>query len=261
MNYSSPEAKAFCLRLRALIKRLGPHAFGFHDDGVVYTGPDGRIKAAVGSGLLDNVARSVEQAKEFHAIRIDETRIGKLLDHLDLVFYFSKFPGFDDNLIQAAIFDVWSCASREFVRSSFKHASTAVCGGSRKRVFRKHELKVIVAQRTTIERINNLPIQHYRDIYKKYKKPSEGFYAVFVEICRTELDLFRNLAITAPAAMKKKAWEEHDERKLFFELEQALVVHKTIRKALASLTAHGTAIAGSSKRPSRRASSKIALKH
>jgi len=263
VNYSSPESKAFCIRLRALIKRLGPDAFGTYEKGVLYSGPDRLVKDHLKIPVSDNVKRSVPQANQFHAIRIDATRIGRLLDRFDLDRYFRNIFDFDgsDNLIEAAIFDAWACASREFVRSSFKHASTAVCGGSRKRVFRKHELKVIVTQRTKVESINGVLVQKLKDIYKKYKKPSDGFYAVFVEICRAELDLFRNLAITAPPDKKDEAWEEHDARKLFFDLEQSLTVKKSIKKALASMTVHRAAIAGSSKRAAHRASPKVALKH
>ena len=243
-----PEAREFCLRLKTLIERLGPKAFGISDLAVLYSGPSRELNIAA-LGVANNVERSVEYARLLNAITIDETHIGKLLKRYDLKDHFELIYGVDDPRIAAAVFEVWAFASREFIKSGFKHAATAVCGADPNRVFRAHELKVLLTEETAVETINGVALQHFKDIYAAQGGGDKGFYAAFVEICRTELDVARERARTAKPEERAPAEEDYNARKLFFELEQAATAKATAiaayKSGLATMTTHKEALAGS----------------
>lgn len=204
MDMPSPEVREFCLRLKTLIERLGLEAFGVSDLAVLYSGPSRDLDIAT-LGIANNVERSVEYARLLCAITIDETGIGKFLKHYDLKEHFELIYGVDDPRIATAIFDIWACTSREFVKSGFKHAATAVCGADPNRVFRAHELKVLLTEETAVETINGVALQHFKDIYAEQGGGDKGFYAAFVEICRTELDVAREHARTSSRRFKSSA--------------------------------------------------------
>ena len=219
MDTLSPEVREFCLRLKTLIERLGPKVFGLSDLAVLYSGPTRELDIEA-LGLANNVERSVEYARLLGATTIDETRIGKLLKRCDLKKHFELVYGRTDPRVEAAIFEVWAFVSREFVKSGFKHVATAVCGADPNRVFRAHELKVLLTEETSVEDINGVALQHFKDIYAAQGGGDKGFYAAFVEVCRTELNMAHERARTEKPEESAAAWEDYNARQVLFDFEQ-----------------------------------------
>ena len=214
-------AEQFCERLREIIGERGFSAlFGDADSAILYSGPEKAIKDAC--SVRDNVKRSKDQADQLGASRIDDTPLGKFLLSCDFQTYFRSAYGNDKARIEKAISELWSCASREFVKSGFKHVATAVCGAAANRVFRAHELKVLLTEETPVETINGVALHHFKEIYKPHGEGDKGFYAAFVEICRSELDVAYTHTLTAKPEERDVALENYNARKLFFDLEQTL---------------------------------------
>ena len=237
----APEIVAFCDRLQRLITRLGPKAFGLSDTAILYSGPNQKLGLAV-AGVANNIERSGKQAKDLGAARIDGTLIGRILTRAKLYEHFNEI--YNDNITRTdtAIFEVWAYASRQFVKSGFRHVATAVCGADPKRVFRAHELKVLLTEETSVEDINGVALQHFKDIYAAHGGGDKGFYAAYVEICQTELTMIRRAAEVAPEGKREATWEDYNARKQFFDLEQSATAEENAKAALTAVSAHHDAI-------------------
>ena len=229
----APEVVAFCDRLKKLIERLGPKAFGLPELVVLYSGPSRDLEI----DAINNIERSSRESERLGAARIDDTHIGQLLIRVHLYAYFEKIYGEDKERIEAAVFEVWAFASREFVKSGFRHASTAVCGADPARVFYAHELKVLLTEDTSVETINGVALRHFKDIYAAHGGGNKGFYAAYVEICRAELAVAHQRARTEDTP---EAWEDYTARQRFFDVEQVATKAKT---ALTVMAATNVAVA------------------
>jgi hypothetical protein len=258
-------ANAFCASiLQPEIDRLGGAAFASADGSAkpdcaqLYSGPAWSIRKLVGTSAI-NPVRSVEQAKRMNAQRIDDTAIGQFLysKQADMFREFTLYFGAGkDEEVDEAIRQVWTYASKAFVKSGFKSAVTAVCGADPKGVFRAYELKTILnGKNILIKTINGKPLIHFRRVYRLAGRGEIGFYAAFMEVCKTELEDTHRAVAAAPTPMERMvAEEDHQARKLFFELEQAS--HDPTEAALAALAAHTATLDGkpylTHRRPSKR---------
>ena len=232
----------FCLLvLQPQIDDLGATAFAHSDLVVLYSGPTQAIQNQM-ADKASNPERSAEQAKRLQASRIDDTAVAVLLDSIDLYAYFDDTYDQEQDVYNA-VRDVWAYASRQFMRAGFCAVATSVCGADPERVFRAHELKVMLTEDTAIETINGVPLRHYKDIFDTHGKGNAGFYAAFVEICRTEL-VVAHQRVTSAASDDEKtdALEDYTTRKLFFDLEQVATLQTTASIAFIAMSDHHAAL-------------------
>lgn len=161
------DADKFCLWIREQIAKKGAaHFFALSGHLALYSGPLKKFKKELekilGRTIRDNKERSREQAEQYGTKILDDMPIGKWLYAQKLESYFYKTCGSDDNLINAAVFQVWATVSEELVTAAHGKASTAVCGTDSERVFYQHELSQLVKE-TKLDTINSLPVQLVKD--------------------------------------------------------------------------------------------------
>jgi hypothetical protein len=244
------KAAEYCDLLGEIIKRLGPKAYEHFGVIVLYSGPNDEIKKLLEPiiGGKWNPARSEDQANRLSAKRIDDTFMGKNVGKRNLRKYFLASYGGDLAEANKAIVEVWAFLSREFVKTAFNHAATAVCGADETRVFRAHELRVAIYN-PFAETINGIPVARIQDAYK-----AGGEYAAFRKICQGELALARQWVRDAkPGAEKIAAMEDYRARRKFFIMERQQTLRgyiDPVHRAVSSLSAIHSSIVAMPSSPS-----------
>jgi hypothetical protein len=226
-------AEQYCDLLEKIIKRLGPKAYQHSGLIVLYSGPSDDIKRLLSPIFTrTNWHLSKDQAERTGGVRLDETVIGRGLTKRGLLSYFLHSSGCTYLEARRAANAVWVYASREFVRTAFKHAATAACGADENRVLRRHELRIAI-HNPVAETINGVPVAHIRAAYER-----GGEYAAFRKICQAELTLSRQWVRDAkPAAERIAALEDYRARRKFFIVERQQTIRGAIHPPLGALSA------------------------
>jgi|GEM_PF-1432581 len=174
----------FCQWLKGELERDGDALFGDLPTLILYSGPvelfRQAVEALLGRPVSGNKQRGRDQAKHFATNILDDSPIGKWLLAQDLVGYFDKVCGGDDNLVIKAIFNVWGTVSEEFVRQAGGKAFTSVCGAAPDRMFRLRELPQMLIE-TGLASVNNVPVALINDF------SILGVDEAFRQICKFEL--------------------------------------------------------------------------
>lgn len=196
------------------IVRLGGLEKAFPHEGRIqlYTGPNAEYIENDDTGYrptigpkIRNSDRAEKQSKEWDAVQLDDTPIGKLLFETNNVYSWFKdictdktTGDLDETKFEAETKAITIFASSLFIRTASGDVQTCVCGGERNRVFCETEMHgmcdrglfpieaaTLVAElmaNKDIDSINGVSIDKYRKIYA-----TGNYEKVYQAICLAEL--------------------------------------------------------------------------
>lgn len=237
MAAALPTADDVLAVVKTLIVELGTDAFHTEGRVLLYSGPGDGVAATL-TVTRRNRARARIQARRSHFAMIDHTRVGQYLGKINysgnVYKYFAKKYarryGDDSEEAFAEADKVMRVASREFMKASFGHVATAVCGAATDRIFYEVELPAMVENKA-IETINGLPAELVRDFCRL------DLYEAFRLICLAELLEARRYAkVAKPSRLKQQAKRDYRERLGFFVRERRTTSHRP--RATADEAAH-----------------------
>lgn len=222
-----PTAKEFTVLLDDLLRFFGDEAFGIIECALLYSGTDKNIIKELFKVTKKSISRNERKsnkgiasktAKRIHALRIEDTRMGRVLDASAIYDYFDKIYPLDPAKGVEEADKAWKYLSRKFIQSLSGDIVTVVCGADKGRVFFQDELPEIV-RNTKIKTINGVPWAKIRDLY--FSDPKYGPYKAFQYICLSELRLASQ---RAHAEKTKEAIEEYFYKRAFYRAERRMTL-------------------------------------
>lgn len=175
------------------IVRLGGLEKAFPHEGRIqlYTGPNGEylLKPPIGTSPvigpeIRNSDRAEEQAKEWDAVRLNDTPIGKFLFETNKLYdWFNQIHTdpitgrIREDRVQQDTKAITAFASALFIRTASGDVQTCVCGGERYRVFCETEMHGMCEQShlVTPSKLGAIRLNLIRKYNSVRKQPNEHF--------------------------------------------------------------------------------------
>ena len=195
---------------------------------------------------------------------LDETEIGHRLgdydgkgssiyNHLKAI-YIAKYEAIsgkeltEDQIKQAQALAsaeanlVMTHVSEMFAVAAQGDVETCVCGADLEKVFFTTELPALMNNKR-ITAINGVDIEKYRKIY--FSGDEDAKYATFTLICKQELALMHERALSASGDKAEFLMDDYSTRRLFFEMEQNITAAKLRETAVEKMEETKATIEGS----------------